>query len=169
MRNFPKSLLVAVPFAFAALGCAGVNTALQQTNAALTAVNNTLSGAASVNVDAALAAPPKALAQDVTSATPMVKDLVTTSACLPAGAAKRYLARFYDGSGYGIAYADPKLSMRYNQSRCLGVDRVGNWEQPAKNVLKFTVTYVSDSSGESALERYTIQRNDSARWYLRGF
>lgn len=39
------------------------------------------------------------------------------------------------------------------KSQCMTVQNIGAWEQPAKNVFKFKVVYVSDVSGE------TVTRN----------
>lgn len=170
MNFFPRSLLCIVPVALATFGCAGVNNAMIQANASLAAANRNLSGASGVNVDSALAKPPAPLASDVASAVPMIKDFVSTSACLSKNAnVVNILSRFWDGTGHGIGYTDPKSRMGYNQSRCLKVDRVGAWSQPAKNVLSFTVTYLSESSGESVILRHTIHRDESGKWYLSGY
>ena len=59
----------------------------------------------------------------------------------------------------------PMQLMKYHdKSTCVSVLRIQGWEMPAKNVLRFEVVYVSDSSGESTKGLYEIVKQSSGEW-----
>ena len=98
----------------------------------------------------------------IAEANPTIEKVLAMQAC------------FYPTNSYGMyqSYGRDFLQhfneyyefLHHDKSQCVNVQRVKGWEMIAKNVLRFSVVYVSEQSGESAELHYEIQKQLDGVW-----
>lgn len=103
----------------------------------------------------------------IAEASPTIRGFIETNSCITAyngSALNRYAApgKNYTSVNY-IGAPIPK--MRYHdKTSCVSVLRIQGWKMPAKNALRFEVSYISDSSDEVVKSNHEVVRQPNGEW-----
>jgi len=160
-----------------------INTGLSTINSGLSSVNSTLSGqpALQQGSGASLSSTQQAKLQStlnqktqdknidtaISEASPVISEFIGMNSCITnyngsmlnryAAPGKRYASNNYIGA--------PAPQMRYhNKTSCASVLRIQDWKMPARNALRFEVSYISDTSGEVIKGNHEVVKQPSGEW-----
>lgn len=159
---------------------------LEEVNSGLEQINGALSGKPNTQTTSATPAPTSnkliKSTQDISAtfvrpkdtkinakikqAEPSIVDLISATACdtlSPKGSLKRY----WENPNTNNMYVSPTIGMNYHKSGCVNVIRVNGWTMPAKNVVKFNVSYESPTTGEGTSRSFTAIEQDDGSWLFK--
>ena len=106
--------------------------------------------------------------EKVNSARERASTIIGVQACSNRLSADRILGKWVaPGERPETIINTPIYQLQYHdKNSCLSVDRIDNFTEPAKNALSFRVAFVSDSSGESIINNYTLVRQADGAWLI---
>lgn len=160
-----------------------INSGLSTINNGLSAVNSTLSGKPALQQGNSASLSPSQQAkiqsslnqktQDnniniaISEASPVISEFIGMNSCITdyngstlnkfAAPGKLYPNNSYTGS--------PVHQMRYHdENSCASVLRVQGWQMPARNALRFEVSYISDASGEVVKGNHEVVKQPNGEW-----
>jgi hypothetical protein len=182
-----KKSIAITAIALSISGCTStlqdINSGLSSINSGLSTVNSTLSGEPALQQDnsASLSSTQQAKLQSIltqktqdkniniaiSEASPVISEFISMNACITGyngSMLNRYAAsgKLYASNNY-IGAPVPK--MRYHdKSSCASVLRIQDWKMPARNALRFEVSYISDTSGEVIKGNHEVVKQSSGEW-----
>lgn len=182
-----KKCITMTAIALSISGCTStlkdINNGLSTINSGLSTVNSTLSGQPalqqenSVSLSSAQQAKLQSIlnqkTQDkniniaVSEASTVISEFIGMNSCITGyngSMLNRYAApgKLYPSNNYIGA---PVPQMRYHdKSSCASVLRIQDWKMPARNALRFEVSYISDTSGEVIKDNNEVVKQPSGEW-----